>query len=424
MAFAHVGHSVRVLDQDPMRIQSLRAKMDPLGEPHFADLLGALEIEFTTSPSAAYIGAEAAVIATSTPQSPTGAADLKNVFAAAEAIAEHAPSCLLLVKSTVPVGTADALQRGIARRFAVVSNPEFLREGHAIADSLCPDRIVAGGTPDAESAVLNLYEPIIAQRYAAFGAVSPSARRRPFYWMERRSAELTKYAANAFLATKLSFVNEMANVAAALGADIRLVLQALAADPRIGSSYLRPGIGWGGSCFPKDTRALSSFALESGYDFRVLRAVIEQNNDQVRRFFEMIRDALEHIDDVKIALLGLSFKAGTADCRESPALAVARLIQDQGWALTAFDPSIPKGSPEAPDGIAIASSAEDAVANADAIVIGTEWPQFQDLDFETLRKLTRGSLLFDGRCIIEPRVATAAGFQYRGICAVSDQVPD
>jgi UDPglucose 6-dehydrogenase len=322
------------------------------------------------------------------------------------------------------VGTADALQRGAARRFVVASNPEFLREGRAIADSLCPDRIVAGGSPDAESLVVGLYEPIIAQQFAAFGTVSPLARRPKFHWMERRSAELTKYAANAFLATKLSFVNEMANVAAALDADIRAVLEALAADPRIGASYMRPGIGWGGSCFPKDTRALSSFALESGYDFRVLRAVIEQNNDQVRRFFEMIRAAITHSDHVKIALLGLAFKAGTADCRESPAVAVARLIQDQGWALTAFDPAIRAGSPSAPEKIAIASSAEDAVVDADAIVVATEWPQFQDLDFQKLRKLTRGNLLFDGRCIIEPRVASAAGFQYHGICGGSDRLAD
>jgi UDPglucose 6-dehydrogenase len=235
--------------------------------------------------------------------------------------------------------------------------------------------------------------------------------------MDRRSAELAKYAANAFLATKLSFVNEIANLASEVGADIRAVTRAVGSDPRIGPAFLRPGIGWGGSCFPKDTRALEAFASESGYDFTVLRAVIEQNSAQLRRFFGLIETELASRSSRRVGLLGLAFKSGTSDCRESPAIALAELMLAQGWEIQAFDPAVRPGSPGVPTGVTVVSRIEDAAEDADVLVVATEWDEFAKADYVALRRLMRGDALLDGRCIVDPSSARAAGLRYLGICA-------
>ena len=417
LALAATGHEVCVLDIDPERIAQLTKHQDPLGEPHVAALLRAgLPLSFTTDPREAYRDSAATLLAVGTPPRPQGAADLRYLGAAAETAARFMPpGGTVVIRSTVPVGTADHLRAGALRNLHVMSNPEFLREGRAMEDSLRPDRLVGGGDPQDEQLFRKLYRGVLEQRFDPIDGLGPIPERPPLFWMDRRSAELAKYAANAFLATKLSFVNEIANVAASVGADIRSITDSLAADPRIGPSFLRPGIGWGGSCFPKDTRALATFAAESGYEFLVLRAAIEQNNAQLRRFHRELASELSGIEGVRIGLLGLAFKSGTADCRDSPATALAELFLADGWSVAAYDPAV-RASPLVPAGVRVVDSLLDAAQGADALVIATEWPDFATADFGALRAVMRGDLLFDGRCIIDPDTALAAGLRYRGVC--------
>ena len=350
------------------------------------------------------------LVAVGTPMRHDGRADLSQVYDACRAIAREArPLTVVAIRSTVPVGTCDRLQTDLLRHQLVVSNPEFLREGHALEDAFTPTRIVAGGPAQAR--------PVIEELYAAIGERSqPEAGgggRVPFLWMSSRSAELAKYAANGYLATKLSFVNEVANLADVVGADAEAVLGSMALDPRIGAGHLRPGLGWGGSCFPKDTRALAALAAGEGYDFIVLRAAIEQNNRQLAQFARMIER--ETPAQGTIGLLGLAFKAGTSDMRESPALALARRLVRTGRRVNGYDPAVRS----APDGgvSVVAADAFAACAEADAVVVATDWPEFAALDLVELRRVTRGDLLVDGRAVIDPGRAVAAGFRYRGVRA-------
>jgi UDPglucose 6-dehydrogenase len=412
LAAEHIGHEVQVLDADLDRVQLLERGHDPLGEAHVARLLDRTNIVFTTDPRIAFSRADVIVLAVGTPRLSDGRADLSAVFSAAGDIARHAAPCLVLVRSTVPVGTGDRLQESILNGFRIVSNPEFLREGTAIVDALHPDRVIAGGAAEDRALVEALYGPILRQDYAPFGALKPGTAPVPFRWMDRRSAELTKYAANAFLATKLSFVNEIANVAGVVGADIRAITGALGLDPRIAPAFLRPGIGWGGACFPKDVRALEAFANDEGYDFTVLRAVIDQNNSQLERFFSLITGELGTAERVRIGLLGLAFKANTADCRESPAVALANLMAGRGWDVTAYDPAVAERPSDLAPSIRIATSAAAAAVGADALVVATEWPEFADADLAALRAVMRGDAIFDGRCVIDPARSTAAGLRY------------
>ncbi len=417
LVLEHIGHEVRVVDADLDRVLLLQRGRDPLGEPHVSKLLDRTNILFTADPRVALARREAILLAVGTPRLSDGRADLSAVFSAAGDIARHAAPVPVLVRSTVPVGTADRLQAGILTSFRVVSNPEFLREGSAILDALRPSRIVAGGALEDRSTVEELYGSILRQDYAPFGALKAGPDPVPFRWMDRRSAELTKYAANAFLATKLSFVNEIANVAGVVGADIRAIIGALGLDPRIAPGFLRPGIGWGGSCFPKDVKALEAFANDEGYDFTLLRAVIDQNNGQVERFLALMASELSRVPSPHIALLGLAFKAHTADCRESPAVALANLMADRGWQVTAYDPGVATRPGDLSPSVRVATTAAAAAVGADALVIGTEWPEFADAELGTLRAAMRGDALFDGRCIIDPARSAAAGLRYFALWA-------
>lgn len=412
---AHVGHDVTCIERDAPRLQRWLSGGDPLGEPGLAEMLSAAKVRFV-SQTTDLASSDLVIVAVGTPMGPTGAPDLRQVDAAAGEIGALArDGAVVLVRSTVPVGTCDRLRNGPLRRLRVVSNPEFLREGHALHDALFPDRIVAGGPEDARPVVEELYRPIID------GPQVPDVQRRavPLVWMSSRSAELAKYAANGFLATKLSFVNEIANLAQAVDADPCAVLRSMGLDPRIGAQHLRPGLGWGGSCFPKDTRALQAIADGAGYDFVILRAAIEQNSRQLRRFADAIERSLPARS--RIGLLGLAFKAGTPDIRESPAIALARLLVDGGFEVSAYDPAV-RELPLDPN-ILVRSSSIEACELADAIVIATEWPEFAELDLAALRRVTRGSLLFDGRSLIAPARATAAGFRYQGFAA-GDRMPE
>jgi UDPglucose 6-dehydrogenase len=412
LSLAHGGHRVSVVERDAARVAALQHGDDPLGESAMVELVRNAAVTYTTEPAEALADADAILIAVGTPTSERGGADLAALHVAARTIDTTARPCVVLIRSTVPVGTADELQSGALRRFSVVSNPEFLREGRALADALTPDRIVAGGDESAETTVRALYAPITAQSWAPIAGLGPGER-PPLLWMDRRSAELAKYASNAYLVTRLSFVNEIANVAVAAGADVRAVLDALAKDPRIGPGYLRPGLGWGGSCFPKDARALLSFSTDLGYDFTLLRAVIDQNNEQLMRFFHLVT---AHVPaGERVALLGLAFKNGTRDTRQSPAIALAELLLQRGYQVRAYDPMVKGPVPELPNVVGLATL-EEAVDGAYAIVIATEWPEFARLDLDRLRRTLRGGLVLDGRCILDGRSVVAAGLRYAGIC--------
>jgi UDPglucose 6-dehydrogenase len=407
VVLARLGHRVTCIERDAGRLQRWRRGEDPLQEPGLIDLLRKVEVGCVPRTSA--VASPAATLsAGATPMGASGMPDLTQVEAAAAEIGSLAKDgAVVLMRSTVPVGTCDRLQSGPLRRQLVVSNPEFLREGHALEDALFPDRIVAGGPLEARAVFDTLYRRVIDGRIRPRG----DARTVPVLWMSARSAELAKYAANGFLATKLSFVNEIANLARAIGADGSAVLESMGFDPRIGPQHLRPGLGWGGSCFPKDTRALQAIADGVGYDFVVLKAAIEQNTRQLCGFAAAITGALAPASSV--ALLGLAFKAGTPDTRESPAIALARLLLGSGLRVRAYDPAV-RALPDDPE-ILVHSSIAAACDGADAIVVATEWPEFAEMDLTAVRRVTRGALLFDGRDVISQLAATAAGFRYQGI---------
>lgn len=395
----------------------LVAGVDPLDEPFFANLLSHSSAIFTTDAREALENTEAVIIAVGTPHLHDGSADLSALDEAADAVAANAPRATVFVRSTVPVGTADRLQGGVLRDATVISNPEFLSEGAALSGALRPARIVAGGPGHARSTVEKLYGPVLRQDYPPVGDLAPLDRPVPLCWMDPRSAELTKYAANAFLATKISYVNEIANVAAVVGADIRAITHALGLDPRIAPAFLRPGIGWGGACFPKDVRALAAFANDEGYDFTLLRAVIDQNNRQLLRLYSMIENEFDGRERVRIGLLGLAFKSQTADCRESPAVALAKLMVWRGWEVVAYDPAVRFRPSELPDQVTLVQSLSAAASGADALVVATEWPEFAEADLSQIRTRMQGDVIFDGRCLIDPELCARAGLRYLGICA-------
>jgi UDPglucose 6-dehydrogenase len=408
----YLGNAVTCVERDAARLAAWRGGSDPLREPGLEDLLRDADVRFTSAPDD-LAEADVILVAVGTPMGSDGRPDLDQVETAAAQIGARAKrGAVVLVRSTVPVGTCDRLQRGALRAQLVVSNPEFLREGHAVRDSFLPDRIVAGGPPEARPIVAELYGRVI-DRAGIPAELSRGERCDglvPFCWMSAASAELAKYAANGFLATKLSFANEIANLARAVGADASAVLRSMGLDPRIGSQFLRPGLGWGGSCFPKDTRALQAIADGMGYDFLLLKAAIDQNARQLRGFAAAIERTLPQ--GATIGLLGLAFKAGTADVRESPALALARLLREAGMSLSAYDPAVRDLAGES--GIRVRPTVAAACDGVDAVVIATEWPEFAALDLRALRRLVRGDLLFDGRSLIEPASAIAAGFRYAG----------
>jgi UDPglucose 6-dehydrogenase len=414
VVLAYLGHEVTCVERDPVRLERWRSGNDPLGEPGLAELRAQRDVCFVDSASA-IASADVIIVAVGTPMGSAGDPDLSQLEAAVAQIQTFAEAgAIVLMRSTVPVGTCDGLQNGPLRHLRVVSNPEFLREGRAVHDALFPDRIVAGGPPEARQIIEELYRRIIDAEDFLGG--DGSRRAVPLLWMSSRSAELAKYAANGFLATKLSFVNEIANLAQAVGADASAVLGSMAHDPRIGPHFLRPGLGWGGSCFPKDTRALQVIADGAGYDFVVLRAAIEQNTRQLCRFAAAIQQALP--DGGEVGLLGLAFKAGTPDTRESPAIELAHLLLRAGLRIRAYDPAI-RTLPNEPN-VVVRSSILEACDGVDAIAIATEWPEFADMELAAVRRVTRGDFLFDGRALIAPSRAVAAGFRYQGLSGFAD----
>ena len=401
--FAHIGHEVVCADIDAEKIARLNAGEVPILEPGLDELVAAGVAEgrlrFVVGAAEAVRDCEFAYLCVPTPQDAVGAADLSYIEAAAAEIAPLLPAGAIVVnKSTVPVGSTHVVERALKRQdIKVVSNPEFLREGSAVHDFLNPDRVVIG-TDDRSSAVR------VASLFLGLTA--------PVIVTDPASAETIKYAANSFLATKLSFINAMAAVCEAVGADINDVVLGMGTDPRIGADFLKPGPGWGGSCLPKDTQALVHIAEDAGYDFGLLKGVIAANVDQfervVHRAAQMVGGSL---DGIKVAAWGLTFKANTDDLRASPALEIISKLRGRGAVVRAFDPAIHRSV----EGIPVADSAYTAVVDAELIVVLTEWDEFRSLDFEKLADLMATPRIFDTRNILDQPALSKLGFEVEAI---------
>jgi UDPglucose 6-dehydrogenase len=412
--FAELGNRVICLDINEEKVVRLRRGEIPIYEPGLEELVqrnvAAGRLRFTTSYAEAVPGADFCFIAVNTPSGAEGEADLGQVRSAAASLAAHLRDGTIIVnKSTVPIGTADRVDHIIERhlppekrglRFGVVSNPEFLREGSAVTDFLHSDRVVLGATrhEDAEE-VAQLYRPL----------------KCPVLITDPRTAEMIKYASNAFLATKISFINEVASICERLGADVRVVAEGMGRDPRIGRAFLDAGLGWGGSCFPKDVKALAHMAAVSGCHPQLLRTVIEINKDQRLKVIRRLRDTLGSLEGQTVALLGLAFKANTDDLREAPALEIAHLLLAEGAIVRAYDPvAMPNATHLLPEAT-FATDAYDAVSGADAAVVVTDWNEFKQLDLARLRERMTRPVLIDGRNVYEPAVARGAGFLYYAV---------
>jgi UDPglucose 6-dehydrogenase len=401
--FAERGHDVVVRDVVPERIESLNAGKLPFHEPGLAELIerNRERLTFTLDVGELKAGTDLFFACVDTPPTASGDADLSYVWSVIDDLGDPGEATLVM-KSTVPVGTGERVraaleQRGL-ERVGYVSNPEFLAEGRAVQDFMNPDRIVIGSFdgPTGDR---------VAALYEGFDA--------PIVRTSVASAEMTKLAANAFLATRISFINEIANVSEAVGADVADVAYGMGLDRRIGTSYLSPGIGYGGSCFPKDVAFLKLLAGNSGYHFQLVAAVIEVNDLQKRRVVAKLEQRLGKLRGKKIALLGLAFKPNTDDMREAPSLVLASRLQTEGAEVTAWDPMV-DSHPEL-DGVAIEKSLLDAVRDADAAVIVTEWPELEGLASAEVREAMRTPLIVDGRNLLDPEAVRAAGFDYEGI---------
>ena len=415
--FADFGHDVVCIDKDQSKIDALHAGIMPIFEPGLAELVGtnvaAGRLTFTTDLAEGIKGAQAIFIAVGTPsRRGDGHADLSFVYAVAKEVGEHlANEAVIVTKSTVPVGTGDEVERilqdsGTTHRFAVVSNPEFLREGAAIGDFKRPDRIVIGAESDFGREVMReVYRPLFLNE-------------SPILFTSRRSAELIKYAANAFLATKITFINEMADLCEKVGANVQDVSRGIGSDNRIGAKFLHAGPGYGGSCFPKDTLALLKTAEDYESPVRIVEAVVKTNETRKRAMGRKVLDALGGPADArgkKVALLGLTFKPNTDDMRDSPAIAIAQTLSDAGVIIAAYDPEgMEAAAPLMPD-VTMMDSPYAAIEGADAIAIVTEWDAFRALDLARVKELANAPVLVDLRNIYQPDVIRAAGFAYSSV---------
>jgi UDPglucose 6-dehydrogenase len=411
---ASLGHQVVCADVDAAKVERLRRGQVDILEPGLTDLvaagMAAGRLSFVVGAANAVTQADPEVVflCVPTPMGVGGVADLSTVESVLDEVGQLlADGCVVVNKSTVPVGTAERTAELIGRpEIAVVSNPEFLREGSAVSDFLKPDRIVVGSvSQDAAERVAALYSRLGA----------------PTVLTDAASAELVKYAANCFLAMKLSYVNAVAELCERLGADIADVTEGMGYDRRIGQAFLSPGPGWGGSCLPKDVHALLQVADGADFEFRLLRATIDTNTRQFQRMVDKIRKAITgrrtgSLSHVRIALLGLTFKAGTDDLRDSPALAVAALLRQAGADLVAYDPALSASTPRAElSQLTIVDDPYLAAKEADALVVLTEWPQFRALDWPRLAEVVGSQIVVDLRNILDPDVLGRAGFSWTGV---------
>ena len=412
--FAATGNDVICVDRDAAKIRMLKRGRIPIYEPGLEELVRRNREEgrltFTTKLPEAVRGAAVVFIAVGTPTSEDGSADLQHVLAAAREIGQALSGPTVIVdKSTVPVGTSalvhDTIAAVTSQPFSIVSNPEFLKQGAAVDDFLKPDRVVIGtNDPDAAELMRELYRP-----FTRTGA--------PIMVMDPASAELTKYAANAMLATRISFMNEVANVCERFGADVDQVRQAVAADRRIGSAFLFPGVGYGGSCFPKDVKAIVKFSSEKRYRFRILEAVETVNERQKIRLLERLDEHFgKRLKGRTVAVWGLAFKPRTDDMREAPAVPIVEGLLARGAKVRAYDPEAHEVAKRLfKSRITYARHAYDALTGADALVIVTEWNDFREPDFARMKRLMRQPVIFDGRNLYDPAQIRERGFEYTSI---------
>lgn len=410
--FAEVGHEVMCVDNDARKIETLLRGEIPIYEPGLADLVtqnvAAGRLSFTTSTEEGVDHGDVVFIAVPTPPNPDGSVDLKFIEKVAREIAPCIKSYKVVVdKSTVPVKTGEKVAETIQRyapdaEFDVVSNPEFLREGSAVADLMKPDRIVFGSNSDRASALMKkVYEPFVA----------------PLLVTDINSAELIKHAANSFLALKISYINAISQICEASNADVELVAEGIGMDSRIGRSFLNAGLGYGGSCFPKDIAAFIAISDQLGVPFDLLKEVQKINRRQLDRFIERIREKLWVLGEKKIAVWGLTFKPNTDDLRCSVAVELVERLVAEGAEITAYDPKGMGRIGELPVGtkIRLASSPEEAAKGAEALVIATEWPEFAHVDFRAVRESMLAPMMFDGRNLLDPDTMRKYGFDYHGI---------
>lgn len=406
VCLASLGHTVTLRDIDADRVEALRRGEVPIYEPGLAELMRehAERLTYTLSLREMLDASELVFVAVDTPPTYSGDADLSRVMGVIDELERAGADAahILVMKSTVPVGTGERIRAELDARglgaLGYCSNPEFLKEGAAIADFLHPDRVVVGDFDRSHGdRVAQLYEPLGA----------------PIVRTSVPSAEMVKYASNAFLATKISFINEIANVCEEVGADVDVVARGMGMDRRIGSSFLRAGIGFGGSCFPKDVAALKQLAGNSGYHFQLLTSVIEVNELQKRRVVGKLKKHLGSLEGRRVALLGLAFKPGTDDMREASSLVLSARLLAEGVCVTAYDPVV--RSSDRLNGVRIAGSALDAARDADAVVLVTEWPELVDLDWAAVRGVMRTPVLIDGRNALDPHAMADLGFLMEGV---------
>jgi UDPglucose 6-dehydrogenase len=411
--FAEVGHHVLCVDNDPLKVETPLAGQIPIYEPGLEAMVkknvAAKRLRFTTSSEEGVDHGEVLFIAVPTPPQPDGSVDLSFIEKVAREISQFLGSYRVIVdKSTVPVRTGDRVAQTIRRyakpgvEFDVVSNPEFLREGSAVADLMKPDRIVIGGNSDRALALMQkVYEPFVS----------------PVLVTDINSAELIKHAANSFLALKISYINALSEICEASGADVLKVAEGIGADKRIGRDFLHAGLGYGGSCFPKDIAAFIAISEQMGIPFNLLKEVQHINKRQLDRFLDSIREALWVLKDKKLAVWGIAFKPNTDDVRSSVAADLVEKLVAEGASVSVYDPKAMEKAQglACADKITFATSALEAARGAEALIIATEWAEFASVDLAELREVMHTPLIFDGRNLIDPVAAADFGFQYRGI---------
>ena len=412
VALSEVGHEVICIDTDSNKVESMKAGISPIYEPGLEELMlkniSQKRLTFTVDHETGFADAEVIFIAVGTPQLPNGKANLEFIKNVCKSIGRYVKNDVLVVtKSTVPVGTSELVKEIIEVNLIedvivkVASNPEFLREGSAVYDTFNSDRIVVG-TEDKESAeiLIKVYEPFNTQIFKT----------------DIKSSEMIKYASNAFLATKISFINEISNICEKLDANIEDVSNGMGFDHRIGRAFLNAGIGYGGSCFPKDTHALVQIAGGVQHDFKLLKSVIEVNNNQQQLLVEKIKSRFETLNNKKIAILGLAFKPNTDDMRESPAIVIVKSLLELGASVVAYDPiSMNKAKEVLPSDVVYVESCAEALKNADAAAIITDWDEFKNLNLLTLVNSMKTPVLFDGRNCFDLESAYQAGIEYYSV---------
>ncbi|WP_298904700.1 UDP-glucose/GDP-mannose dehydrogenase family protein [uncultured Nostoc sp.] len=442
---AHIGHDVICVDNNEEKVKLMKSGQSPIFEPGLSEIMQSAiqteKIHFTSDLAAGVTHGEILFIAVGTPPLPTGESDTRYVEAVARGIGENLNGGYKVIvnKSTVPIGSGDWVRMlvldgtaerqktlitaggvssdeklpEVAAQFDVISNPEFLREGSAVHDTFNPDRIVLGGNSQRAVALMQqLYAPIVERKYAEDQSLPPV----PILATDLSSAEMIKYAANAFLATKISFINEVANICDRVGADVTQVAKGIGLDSRIGNKFLQAGIGWGGSCFPKDVSALIHTADDYGYEAQLLKSAVSVNERQRLIALEKLQHVLKILKGKTVGLLGLTFKPDTDDLRDAPALNLIEQLNRLGAKVKAYDPIVSQtGLRHGLSGVLVETDAERLADGCDALVLVTEWQQFSTLDYVKMAKLMAHPVIIDGRNFLDPEVMIRAGFQYVGV---------